>query len=71
MSPQQALEVFGSNAEIGRVCDLTSGRVAQIMKAGRIPFEHQIRMQTCSDGRFEPDAEALQWFRRLTDASIK
>lgn len=58
MSPQQALEYFGTKAEIARVLGITAPSVVEWFDAGVIPEGRQYQLELATGGALKADRPA-------------
>ena len=58
MTPNQALEHFGSQAEIARVCGIKQPSVAEWFERGEIPEGRQYQLVLASGGTLTADRPA-------------
>ena len=58
MTPQQALDYFGSKAEIARVLEVTPPSVAEWFQAGTIPEGRQYQLELATQGDLKADKPA-------------
>ena len=58
MSPKQALDYYGSQAELARVCGIKQPSVAEWFDAGEIPEGRQYQLVLASGGALKADKPA-------------